>query len=73
VFTLAPYEITVVDPQTQTHTGKRILTVDEQFSEKWMTKVDEETPEKTSSSQAALSKVNGDIIAARIPGRRGKS
>lgn len=37
------------------------------FSEKWMVKVAETTPEKTSSSQQELDRKHDEILAGRMP------
>ena len=63
VFELFPYEIQVVDVQTQRKTARRLLTPDEQFSENWMEKADvtEETHRPTSAKEA-LARVNNELL-----------
>lgn len=75
VFVLKPREITVVDPVTRMpliENGKpktRVLTAEEQFSPRWMERVDDDTPEALTSAQEALDHAQTEITEARRPGR----
>lgn len=75
VFTLVPRDVTIVDVKSQKivlENGKpkmRHLTVEDQFSVNWMERVDEATPERITPAQAALSKVNNELLEAKRPGR----
>lgn len=69
VFELIQREITLVDTKTQVRTGTRILSPEDQFSENWMVKVEDDTPERTTGAQAVLTKMNDDILSTRRPGR----
>lgn len=76
VFELKPRGITIVDKEGRKpvlENGKvqmRLLTVDEQFSERWMERVSDDTPERTTTAQEALTMANAEISAARRPGRK---
>lgn len=69
VFMLEPYEITQVELRTQKRIGMRMLLPEEQFSDNWMERVDEATPEHTTGAPSALKQVSADIKASRRPGK----
>jgi hypothetical protein len=75
VFTLKPREITVVDPATRKpviENGQpkmRILTAEEQFSDRWMERVEDEYEETATGAQEALNQATDAINEGRRPGR----
>jgi hypothetical protein len=75
VFTLKPREVTVVDPITRKpiiEHGKpkmRILTAEEQFSSRWMERIDEGAEDTITTAQAALNNATEEINEGRRPGR----
>ena len=73
VFTLKPRMITVYNiqggrPEIDPATGKplmRLSTAEEQFSNRWMERVDEDEPERTTTSTQALQQATDDIASAK--------
>jgi hypothetical protein len=73
VFSLYERTINIVDIHTQRavidkKTGEvktRLLTVEDQFSERWMERVPEETPEHTTPAHVALKTANEGLIAEK--------
>lgn len=74
VFTLKPRYITVVDPVTRKpvvengNPKMRLLTADEQFSERWMERIDR-GEETITTAQDALNQATDEINEGRRPGR----
>lgn len=74
IFTLRPYQITVVDPLTRKPAlddnfkpKMRTLTVKEQFSGNWMEPVADDEEETLTSAQAALDDAQREIRDGRHP------
>ena len=66
VFTLKPRMITLttkgrIDMDEHSHPKMRLLTAEEQFSPRWMERVDVEEMEMTTGAQVALSRATEDI------------
>ena len=81
VFTLKPRMITVVhtekghpklgEPVMENGAVKmRLLTAEEQFSARWMERVDAEVPEKITAAQEALDRQQAELNEGRRPSRR---
>lgn len=82
VFTLKPRMVTVVEttkghprfgePKRDEHGQPlmRLLTAEEQFSPRWMERVDESEPEVITPAQAALDKAQAEINDGRRPAPR---
>jgi hypothetical protein len=73
VFTLKPREISIIDPGTRKpilENGKiktRLLTAEEQFSERWMEKISDDQDETLTTAQGALNKATDEINEGRRP------
>ncbi len=77
VFTLKPRFVTEVDPKTAAVLLEKdgnprmvLLTAEEQFSPKWMKRVDSSEPEVITSSPQALAHEHNEINEMRRPARR---
>lgn len=78
IFTLADREVTEYDhqltrPMIDKETGKakmKLLTAEQQFSAIWMERMPDDTDDRVTSAQDALSLANEDIAASKRPKRR---
>ena len=76
VFDLIPMYVTVVDEATgkpKLENGqvvKVLKTAEQQFSQQTMELVDDSTPERTTTAQQALNKVQDELNEAKIPAKR---
>ncbi|MDD5199265.1 MAG: hypothetical protein PHC88_05625 [Terrimicrobiaceae bacterium] len=69
VFTLVPYEITIVDVRTQRRTldpatklpAMKLISVEDQFSDNWMERVPDDEKEIVTSSQQAINRQIADL------------
>jgi hypothetical protein len=67
VFTLYPRKRTLVNKITSRPVSQEDLPVEQQFSPRWMERVDDDTPEQTTSAPKALKRATDAIKAARQP------
>jgi hypothetical protein len=65
VFTLYPRKRTLVNKVTSKPIGQEDLSIEQQFSPRWMETVDDNTPEHTTSAPKALRKATDAIKASR--------
>jgi hypothetical protein len=73
VFVLKPREVSITKKgELMMENGKakmRLLTAEEQFSSRWMQRVQDDTPEIATSAQEALDRAQEELTEGRRPGR----